>query len=69
MPYATKGNEWVGFDNQQSFGIKVTYDILALKSLFTEGNTNIFFFFVWIFFLNGFGLRPWPIAVIFCINV
>lgn len=23
VPYAIKGNEWVGFDNRQSFAIKV----------------------------------------------
>ena len=23
VPYAVKGNEWVGFDNQESFDIKV----------------------------------------------
>ncbi|CAL8367373.1 unnamed protein product [Lota lota] len=25
VPYATKGNEWVGFDNKQSIGLKVEY--------------------------------------------
>ncbi|XP_044206711.1 acidic mammalian chitinase-like [Thunnus albacares] len=25
VPYATKGNEWVGFDNRQSFNIKAKY--------------------------------------------
>lgn len=27
VPYAIKGNEWVGFDNRQSFEIKVPMPI------------------------------------------
>lgn len=27
VPYATKGNEWVGYDNRESFEIKVRYHI------------------------------------------
>lgn len=27
VPFATKGNEWVGYDNRESFEIKVRYRI------------------------------------------
>lgn len=36
VPYAIKGNEWVGFDNRQSFEIKVINNALPRKSTFME---------------------------------
>lgn len=36
VPYAIKGNEWVGFDNRQSFEIKVINNILSLISTFMD---------------------------------
>lgn len=35
VPFAIKGNEWVGFDNRQSFEIKVMNNILPFISMFT----------------------------------
>ena len=36
VPYAVKGNEWVGFDNKQSFEIKVINELLPFTSIFME---------------------------------
>lgn len=36
VPYATTGNEWVGFDNRQSLEIKVINIILPFITMFME---------------------------------
>ncbi|XP_076022369.1 chitinase-3-like protein 1 [Genypterus blacodes] len=56
VPYATKGNEWVGFDNKQSFTIKAQY----LKERKFGGA------FIWALDLDDFGGRfcdqgPYPL--------